>query len=96
MVSIVSILEMTNVLFAINLTTLMTKFQSALHHGSDLYTVYPMKYAQCVVIYFVVVMISSISGYMLSFHHIFQGCFTGIGTIIWLPQCQWSNPEVYV
>ena len=26
----------------------------------------------------------------------FQGCFTGTGAIIWLPQCQWSNPEGYV
>ena len=22
-----------------------------------------------------------------------QGCFTGTGAILWLPQCQWSNPE---
>ena len=29
------------------------------------------------------------------FAHILQGCFTGIGAIIWLPQCQWSNPEWY-
>ena len=29
------------------------------------------------------------------FTHIFQGCFTGTGTIIWLPQCQWSNHEGY-
>ena len=27
------------------------------------------------------------------FTHILQGCFTGSGAIIWLPQCQWSNPE---
>ena len=27
--------------------------------------------------------------------HILQGCFTGTGAIIWLPQCQWSNPEGY-
>ena len=26
---------------------------------------------------------------------ILQGCFTGTGAIIWLPQCLWSNPEVY-
>ena len=25
--------------------------------------------------------------------HILQGCFTGTGAIIWLPQCQWSNLE---
>ena len=27
---------------------------------------------------------------------ILQGYFTGIGAIISLPQCQWSNPEEYV
>ena len=31
-----------------------------------------------------------------SFTHIFQGYFTGTGAIIWLPRCQWSNPEGYV
>ena len=25
--------------------------------------------------------------------HILEGYFTGTGAIIWLPQCQWSNPE---
>ena len=29
------------------------------------------------------------------FTHIFQGCFTGTGAIIWLPQYQWSNPEIH-
>ena len=29
------------------------------------------------------------------FPHILQGCFTGTGSIVWLPQCQWSNPEEY-
>ena len=29
----------------------------------------------------------------LNVAHILQGCFTGTGAIIWLPQCQWSNPE---
>ena len=28
-----------------------------------------------------------------NFTHILQGCFTGIGAIVWLLQCQWSNPE---
>ena len=28
------------------------------------------------------------------FIHSFQGCFTGTGSI-WLPQCQWNNPEGY-
>ena len=25
--------------------------------------------------------------------HIHQGCFIGAGAVVWLPQCQWSNPE---
>ena len=29
------------------------------------------------------------------FNRILQGCFTGTGAIIGLPQCQWSNPEGY-
>ena len=29
------------------------------------------------------------------FTYILQGCFTGTGAIIWLPHCQWSNPEKY-
>ena len=28
--------------------------------------------------------------------HTLQGCFTGTGAILWLPQCQWSNPERYI
>ena len=27
--------------------------------------------------------------------HILQGSFTGTGAILWLPQCQWGNPEGY-
>ena len=27
--------------------------------------------------------------------HILQGYFTGTGAVIWLPQCQWHNPEEY-
>ena len=30
-----------------------------------------------------------------AFTRILQGSFTGTGAIIWLPQCQWSNPEGY-
>ena len=30
-----------------------------------------------------------------NFTHILQGYFTGTGAILWLPQCQWSNPEGY-
>ena len=29
------------------------------------------------------------------FSHIIQDSFIGIGAIVWLPQCQWSNPEEY-
>ena len=29
------------------------------------------------------------------FIHILQGYCTGTGAILWLPQCQWSNPEGY-
>ena len=29
------------------------------------------------------------------FTHILQGRFTGTGAIIWLPQCQWNDPEGY-
>ena len=31
----------------------------------------------------------------VDFAHILQGCFTGIGAIIWLLQWQGSNPEEY-
>ena len=27
--------------------------------------------------------------------HIIQGCLTGTGAIMWLPQCLWGNPERY-
>ena len=30
-----------------------------------------------------------------AFIHILHDCFTGTGAIMWLPQCQWSNPEGY-
>ena len=30
-----------------------------------------------------------------AFTHILQDYFTGTVAIIWLPQCQWSNPEIY-
>ena len=32
---------------------------------------------------------------MVDVTHILQGCFTGIGAILWLPQCQVRNPEEY-
>ena len=30
--------------------------------------------------------------FLVIFTHILQGCFTGTGAILWLPQFQWSNP----
>ena len=38
-----------------------------------------------------------VSGYYcirVIFTHVIQGYFTGTGTIVWLPQCLWSNPEL--
>ena len=32
---------------------------------------------------------------LINFTHILQGYITGTGAIIWLPQCQWCNPEKY-
>ena len=32
---------------------------------------------------------------MVEFTLILQDYFTGTGAILWLPQCQWSNPEQY-
>ena len=39
---------------------------------------------------------SHVSYHMEKNTHILQGYFTGTGAIIWLPQCQWRNHEVYV
>ena len=53
------------------------------------------KICTLVSLYFVLVSLSSIvaSGYLFS--HIRHDYFTGTGAIVWLPQCQWSNPEGY-
>ena len=59
-------------------------------------TVYPMKYAHgFVVLCFVVVMQSFIMNSHEVFIHIHQGCFSGTGAIVRLPQCQWSKPDGY-
>ena len=59
-------------------------------------TVYPKKYAHgFVVLCFVVVMQSFITNSHEVFIHIHQGCFAGTGTIVRLPQCQWSKPDGY-
>ena len=60
------------------------------------YTVYPKKYAHgFIVLCFVVVMQSFIMNSHEVFIHIHQGCFAGTGTIVRLPQCQWSKPDGY-
>ena len=60
------------------------------------HTVYPKKYAHgFVVLCFVVVMQSFIINSHDVFIHIHQGCFAGTGTIVRLPQCQWSKPDGY-
>ena len=66
-------------------------------NGSILsHTVYPKKYAHgFVVLCFVVVMQSFIMNSHEVFIHIHQGCFAGTGTIVRLPQCQWSKPDGY-
>ena len=59
-------------------------------------TGYPKKYAHgCVVLCLVVVMQSFIMNSREVFIHTHQGCFAGTGTIIRLPQCQWSKPDGY-
>ena len=59
-------------------------------------TVYPKKYAHgFVVLCFVVVLQSFIMNSHEVFIHIHQGCFTGAGAIVRLPQCQWSKPDGY-
>ena len=61
-----------------------------------IHTVYPKKYAHgFVVLCFVVVMQSFIMNSHEVFIHIHQGCFAGTGTIVRLPQCQWSKPDGY-
>ena len=63
---------------------------------TNLYTVYPKKYAHgFVVLCFVVVMQSFIMNLHKVFIHIHQGCFAGTGAIVRLPQCQWSKPDGY-
>ena len=60
------------------------------------YTVYHKKYAHgFVVLCFVVVMQSFIINSHEVFIHIHLGCFAGTGTIVRLPQCQWSKPDGY-
>ena len=59
-------------------------------------TVFPKKYAHgFVVLCLVAVMQSFIMNSHEVFIYIHQGCFTGTGAIIRLPQCQWSKPVGY-
>ena len=62
----------------------------------EIYRVYPKKYAHgFAVLCFVVVMQSFIMNSHEVFIHIRQGCFAGFGTIVRLPQCQWSKLDGY-
>ena len=74
-----------------------TRFpKSAPTYRRQVLTVYPKKYAHgFVVLCFVVVMQSFIMNSHEVFIHIHQGCFAGTGTIVRLPQCQWSKPDGY-
>ena len=59
-----------------------------------IYNIYPIKYAYgFVVLCFVLVAVLVFVDTCDTFTHILQGCFTGTGVIIWLPQCQCSNHE---
>ena len=63
---------------------------------NDSVTVHLKKYAHgFVVLCFVVVRQSFIMNSHEVFIHIHQGCFAGTGTIVRLPQCQWSKPDGY-
>ena len=58
--------------------------------------VYPIEYVYGFVgLCFVEVILSVLVDSCDLCNHILQGCFTGTGAIMWLPQCQWSNPEGY-
>ena len=73
-----------------------TKVYFSLTDNGDIIIVYSKKYAHgFVVLCFVVVMQSFIMNSHELFIHIHQGCFAGTGTIVRLPQCQWSKPDGY-
>ena len=56
--------------------------------------IHPMKYETFLLCtYFVMIILLFVVEKSGLFAHIVQGYFTGTGAIIWLPQCQWSNPE---
>ena len=58
--------------------------------------VYPIKYKHGFVLLCLdAITLSVIIRFLYWIYHILQGYFTGTGAIIWLPQCQWSNPEGY-
>ena len=57
--------------------------------------VWLVKYPNNFVLHFVVHISSAAGDWCDFFTLIFQACFTGTGAIMWLPQCQWSNPEKY-
>ena len=75
----------------------MISHQSAdfIWYKSEPYSISQEICTRFVVLCFVVVMQSFIMNSHEVFIHIHQGCFTGTGAIVRLPQCQWSKPEEY-
>ena len=75
---------------------LYVRFELFSIHNDYRDTVYPKKYAHgFVVLCFVVLMQLFIMNSHEVFIHVHQGCFAGTGTIVRLPQCQWSRPDGY-
>ena len=83
-------------LFTGHVITLLIRVSKRGPWYRDEATVYPKKYAHgFVVLCFVVVTQSFIMNSHEVFIHIHQGCFSGTGAIVRLPQCQWSKPGGY-
>ena len=73
------------------LPNFQTTVMQCVGSGQILHKTCPCFFLLC----WVVVIVSALDGFLWFFTHILQGYFTGTGAIIWLPQCQWSNPEWY-
>ena len=66
-------------------------------------TVYPIQYMYICIYNYTFILLSfvwvvsslPVNFCNAAFPHIVQGYFTGTWAIIWLPQCQWSNPKGY-
>ena len=92
------------IIYAANYTSYMPRI---IHHiCRELYIIYAMNYTSympwiihhiCHELYIMcVVCCVFVCLVMVDFIHILQGYLTGTGAIIWLPQCQWSNPDRYL